>query len=73
MVKKMTVYLVKDDLVRLKVLRKALQVEYPFQRVSVSWLFRYCLYLVLKQRGLATKEAAHEVGVQEYGSVGGET
>ena len=68
MPKKVTVYLGDDDLVRLKVLRFALKREYPFQRVSVSWLFRYGLYKVLKERGLVDQVAAHEAGVREYGN-----
>lgn len=71
MPKKVTVYLGDDDLVRLKVLRRALQETYPFQRVSMSWVFRYTLYKVLKERGLADKQSAHEAGVREYGNEGG--
>jgi len=68
--KKVTVYLVHDDQVRLKVLQRGLQEEYPFQRVSMSWLFRYCLYKELKGRGLASQEAAREAGVRGYGNNG---
>lgn len=68
MPKKVTVYMVDDDLVRMKVLQNHLQREYPFQRVSMSWLFRYCVYYVLKKRGLAPLAAAEEAGVREYGN-----
>lgn len=68
MPKKVTVYMGDDDQVRLKVLKGALKREYPFQRVSVSWVFRYCLYKVLKERGLVNQVAAHEAGVREYGN-----
>lgn len=69
--RKVTVYLVHDDQVRMRVLQKALQAEYPFQRVSMSWLFRYCLYKVLKERGLANKAEARGAGVRSYGNNGG--
>lgn len=72
MAKKVTVYLVDDDLVRMKVLQRGLRKEYPFQRVSMSWLFRYCVYFVLKSRGIAPPEAAEEAGVREYGNNGRE-
>ena len=67
MPKKVTVYMVDDDLVRFKVLQRQLQAEYPFQRVSASWLFRYAIYSVLKQRGLASEKEAHGAGVGDYG------
>ena len=68
MAKKVTVYLVDDDLVRFRILQRHLQAEYPFQRVSASWLFRYCVYKVLKERGLASPSQAHEAGVRDYGN-----
>jgi len=68
MSKKQTVYLLADDEVRLRVLMKALKREYPFQRISISWVFRYCLYKVLKERGLADQAAAAQAGVREYGN-----
>lgn len=68
MPKKVTVYLGADDLVRLKVLKRTLQEIYPFQRVNTSWLFRYCLYKVLKESGLANQEVAHDAGVREHGN-----
>lgn len=69
--KKVTVYMVHDDQVRMRVLQKALQAEYPFQRVSMSWLFRYAVYYVLKERGLASPVDARDAGVRDYGNQAG--
>lgn len=70
--KKVTVYLVHDDQVRMRVLQKSLQKEYPFQRVSMSWLFRYAIYYVLKSRGIASEAEARQAGVRNYGNGEGE-
>ncbi len=66
--KKVTVYLGADDLIRLGVLKRALKKEYPMMRVSVAFTFRYCLYKVLKSRGLVDEAAAREAGVRDFGN-----